>query len=412
MLEDCAPYASEAQATLYPGVQSTKANSRERAQDYAEYALARALTIRAAQVGLHNLRASESEDDDVILGLGCCAMLGAGEGERKGRTNEAWICTLGADGTRETRRLRFAGVPSAESKSDGGVVRLSRALQDLAVSAALSEAAGDDHGRLCLDVFRNAGALVSDDLDREFGVEPIRECNRALLLQPAPRNGQTSALFLPVAAANAHSKPIVIVPGSFHPVHDAHLSMARLAADALTREGGDAGAVLLELTLSNADKGGLTLDDAMKRLRVNGEIVTGQPSDLRFATLVTRSRLLLDKAKLFAGSPAVRFAVGFDTAVRVLDAKYYGGANGLEDCLSALKACNAKFFVAGRDQHAGKPGEERGAFLTADDLPVHAIADSDSTSKDMFLHLPGWQRNDVSSSAIRAKAAAADKEGS
>ncbi|KAJ1451061.1 hypothetical protein M885DRAFT_589720 [Pelagophyceae sp. CCMP2097] len=428
MLEDAAPYAVGAQATLLPDALSTKANSRERAHDYAEFALARALTIRAAEVGLHALRAREGDDDDddlpeghhfseprgVVMGLGCCAVLGAGEGEREGRTNEAWICALGADGKRETRRLRFAGVPGADGGSDGGsdggVVRVSRGLQDLAVSAALAEAAGDAHGRLCLDVFRRAGALLSDDVVREAGVEPRRDVNRALLLQPAPRDGEAHALFLSAAAARAHATPIAVVPGSFHPVHEAHLAMARGAADALAREGGESGAVVLELTLSNADKGGLGLDDARRRLAVNSEIMRGQPDERRFATLVTRERLLVDKARLFSGSPAVRFAVGFDTAVRVLDAKYYPGEDGLGDCLAALRDCRAKFFVAGRDAHAGKPGADRGAFLTADDLPVHVSA-SGTTSKDLFLHLPGWTRNDVSSSAIRA-AAAAKKAGS
>lgn len=103
----------------------------------------------------------------------------------------------------------------------------------------------------------------------------------------------------------------------------------------------------------------------------------------------------------------------YDTAVRVLDEKYYGSTQALVQELAGLKARHdARFWVAGRREDAGKPfGSESGTFardvlryLTAKDLPVLPLPGGAQgiESSSMFVDLPGWQRMDVSSSALRA----------
>lgn len=70
--------------------------------------------------------------------------------------------------------------------------------------------------------------------------------------------------------------------------------------------------------------------------------------------------LYTDKASLFAKSV---FVVGYDTAIRLVMPKYYGGHTQMLLQLSALHHQGCKFLVAGR------LGED-GAFLTLDSIDV------------------------------------------
>ncbi len=176
--------------------------------------------------------------------------------------------------------------------------------------------------------------------------------------------------------------PRLVFPGSFNPLHEGHRALAAAAAAKLP----EGGPVLFELTVHNADKGSLPVETVLARV---AQFTTAD-------VLLTRAPLFLDKARLV---PGACFVVGYDTAARLLDPKYYDpAAGGLEGMLSELRRLRASFLVAGR---LAEPGPGRGRFMTADSLPVSA------GFEDLFRGLSEAEyRADVSSTQLRNAAAA------
>lgn len=77
--------------------------------------------------------------------------------------------------------------------------------------------------------------------------------------------------------------------------------------------------------------------------------------------LLTQAPLYVEKARLFARST---FVVGYDTAIRLVMPKYYGGRTRMLLQLAALRHRGCQFLVAGRLGESGR-------FLTLDkvDMP-------------------------------------------
>lgn len=82
-----------------------------------------------------------------------------------------------------------------------------------------------------------------------------------------------------------------------------------------------------------------------------------------------------------------------DTAIRIIDPKYYGGTQkGVEDALEEFRARGCKFIVAGRTTSEGN-------FEWLGDLQLSPAI------SDLFIGLTESEfRLDLSSSEIRAKA--------
>lgn len=129
--------------------------------------------------------------------------------------------------------------------------------------------------------------------------------------------------------------PRAVLPGSFDPLHRGHTGLAAVAAARLGVE------VHFELSVVNADKPELPREEVERRVA-------------QFAGVgpvwVTRAATFEAKADLF---PGAAFVLGWDTAVRVIDPKYYGGEPGRDAALRALLVRGCRFVVGGRTDAGG-----------------------------------------------------------
>ena len=166
-------------------------------------------------------------------------------------------------------------------------------------------------------------------------------------------------------------KPRAVLPGSFNPLHHGHTTLAAVAATKLGAP------VAFELSVANVDKPELDRGEVERRL--------GQ-----FASIgdvwVTRAATFEEKADLF---PGAAFVLGWDTAVRLIDPKYYDGERGRDACLRKLRDRGCVVVVGGRL-------DPTGTFQT---WTGWGIADE---FRGLFLALGEEDfRADVSSTALR-----------
>lgn len=125
--------------------------------------------------------------------------------------------------------------------------------------------------------------------------------------------------------------PAALLAGSFNPLHRGHCKLAEVAARLLGLP------VAFEISVANVDKPELPSDEVHRRLR---QFVGLAP------IFVTRASTFVAKARLF---PSSVFVVGYDTAVRIVDPRYYEGDPGRrDDALSEIQNRGCRFLVAGR----------------------------------------------------------------
>jgi len=171
-------------------------------------------------------------------------------------------------------------------------------------------------------------------------------------------------------------RPIAVLPGSFNPLHHGH---TRLAAAAAVRLGVP---VAFELSVANVDKPELSAHEVTRRV---GQFV-GQAS-----VWVTRAATFAAKADLFPGAV---FVLGYDTAVRLLDPRYYkDDPIRRDEVLRTLLARGSRVLVGGRL-------DADGVFRTWMDTSL-----PDDLSGLFIPLLEADFRVDVSSTLLRAKSA-------
>jgi hypothetical protein len=171
-------------------------------------------------------------------------------------------------------------------------------------------------------------------------------------------------------------RPVAVLPGSFNPLHHGH---TRLAAAATARLGVP---VAFELSVANVDKPELSAHEVTRRV---GQFV-GQAS-----VWVTRAATFAAKADLFPGAV---FVLGYDTAVRLLDPRYYkDDPLWRDEVLRSLLARGSRVVVGGR--------------LDADSV-FRTWVDTSLPDDLSGLFIPLLEadfRVDVSSTLLRAKSA-------
>ena len=167
--------------------------------------------------------------------------------------------------------------------------------------------------------------------------------------------------------------PGVLLPGSFNPIHVGHREMMAKG----TQRAGRAGA--FELSVTNVDKPPLEEAEILRRL---------EQFDDEDTVVLTRAETFQKKAALLPGRT---FVLGWDTAVRLVAPRYYGGDGEMMLALAEMMAGGIRFVVAGRS--------EGGEFRTLADVDVPA------GFAPMFSGMEeGEFRRDISSTELRGGA--------
>ena len=166
-------------------------------------------------------------------------------------------------------------------------------------------------------------------------------------------------------------RPLLVLPGSFNPVHEGHVSLATIAEEVRQQS------ATFEISVTNVDKAPLTSETV--RLRV-AQFAGKRPLEL------TRAPTFLEKSRLF---PGATFVIGADTAERLVARKYYGDDDGrMQVALKEISNAGCSFLVAVRIDTAGRvrtltdiavPGRFAGLFT---EIPEHRFR-SDTSSTEI-----------------------------
>ena len=169
-------------------------------------------------------------------------------------------------------------------------------------------------------------------------------------------------------------RPLVLLPGSFNPVHDGHVLLARVAEELRQQP------LAFEISVTNVDKPPLAGETVRHRL---AQFAWKSPVEL------TRAPTFLEKSRLF---PRTTFVIGADTAERLVAPKYYGDDEArMHVALEEIASSGASFLVAVRIDAAGR-------VRALSDIPVPR------RYVDLFTEIPEHRfRLDTSSSEIRAR---------
>ena len=257
-----------------------------------------------------------------VFGLGATSKLTRGLGEREGRSHEVQAAL---QDSRRSARVS-ASLPGAADRF------WQERITSLILLNLIAEGKGIDgsiplcHEGLALPpealLTRSAGA-------EDCGGPAVED----LLL------GRRGWVALDLSSGTPRPEPAspgLLLPGSFRPLHEGHLAMARAATELIGRP------CDFEISLTHPEKPALDYLAIQSRLAYFAGL--GQ------RVVLTTAPTYLEKARLF---PACTFVVGHDTALRVVDPRFYGGVLARDAALDELEGLGARFLVFGRIDPSG-----------------------------------------------------------
>jgi hypothetical protein len=165
------------------------------------------------------------------------------------------------------------------------------------------------------------------------------------------------------------SDKTILLPGSFNPLHHGHERLLHAAEETTGRSG------MLELSVTNVDKPPLEAAEVERRLDALKN---------RYGIVLTSAPTFAEKVELF---PDGWFAMGFDTAVRLLDPAYHEDIEGM---LKRFRDLGTHFVVGGRISD--------GKFMGVESLSIPP------GFEDLFISIPERLfREDISSTQLRGE---------
>jgi len=273
----------------------------------------------------------------------------------------------------------------ATNRPKRGAHRVHLAVQTLGTTNTLSfffDKSDTDREREETKIVELAYLLLQETLAVELAAydEPVlhREAlTQTVVKNAAPQNWQTlysGEISKIRAGANTKdpTRPTLLMPGSFNPLHKGHVAMATYAARRYDQP------VDFELSVHNVDKPSLDYADLKLRTQQFADHnlwLTGLPT-------------FLDKAREF---PGVTFLVGTDTAQRIGQAKYYDSVSAMNAAIDEMANLGTQYLVFGRAQ--------RKRFLSLSDLdlpPALRALCTGVSESDFRLDLSSTQLRDTS----------------
>ena len=188
----------------------------------------------------------------------------------------------------------------------------------------------------------------------------------------APQSWQSLLGEAPYRYTKSESEGLLLLPGSFNPIHQGHEEMLRIAEEISGTKGA------LELSIKNAEKPSLdyiTLTERLSQLK-------------QHPVWLTNTATFTEKSRLFPNSI---FAVGIDTIKRIGEARFYNNDLALmNEAFKELVSNDTKFLVFGRLQN--------NQFESMEDLSLPGDLRSlcESVPEEIF-------RLDLSSTQLRQK---------
>ena len=170
----------------------------------------------------------------------------------------------------------------------------------------------------------------------------------------------------------------IMLAGSFRPLHRAHRALLETGLSV-------AGAALtpcFEISVRNVEKPEIAtsdLDERMQQFQEPGDIV-----------IVTRAATFLEKARLM---PGTTFVIGYDTAIRLFDDRFYADTDSRTpslEAMSELRDLGSRFIVGGRHSTDG-------TFNTVSDMFIPPGFDG------LLIEIPEQKFSDpISSTQLRS----------
>ena len=120
----------------------------------------------------------------------------------------------------------------------------------------------------------------------------------------------------------------LILSGSFNPLHEGHIELLKASSKEFKKN------PLYEISIKNVDKSKINFNDLINRInqfKSLGKLV------------VTNSAKFEEKSNIFKKSI---FVIGYDTALRLVDDKYYD--DDFRKSLKIIEKNNCSFLVSGR----------------------------------------------------------------